>query len=1108
MATTFIFKQGIMAQHTSLLFQRLKPICVNVTKDCSAQHLNEAIEVLKCLQKSDINEIAMLEYVLFPFRITLQKRKLMKEEQELLCFRCLQIIFSKCDSSVIRDEIISWCLNTFSLYFASKNFNENDKIKEQLVNDDISEERKLELVKLIQSMFININSVTMTILYQDKYMPVLGHVLSIILYLIEMEKNRELQVAALKCLKTLSGFSFKDKHCIDSAGKCWASFLPGICMTFNRLFTLKVNIGQNMLASSLETFVYIISIVLNDDLNNDLLSTEMTIEHLFNSKLSNMTNDVILESTDTKKLGVARSQEWLQKTSSNVNFVFKNILPVIMCHRTVKVRMALLAFVEKLLLSCMKTLSSSIMDFLDVLLKHSCDESEDIKNEAKRILNLSMGRFQDAKINSVKSALNERLYGELLSLPRVMSSSNDDLKQAKLQMIKGYMEFYGESMEETLNTYPMLERFLISLIHILELETDNVNLVEEQTSVFRQAIDIGSETYDNRFYRKNFKFFRNITIYKLIKDIIYLLAKYGNPDLLIDYLIEQSSSSSLLRKQSFLILNEILLGLNNTDQDNINSIIELVLSTYLDDQLIKLPVTNKLIITQNNIIDTDELLITKQNRIDNDRYTRNAIPFEVLNSNIQLICILLEGISNCAQVLKTEFNNCMIQILYPVLEKVGSTNAAVSVTAVETLTNIVRFCDYKDITDLIFSNSDYLLNSITLQLRRLVYGAAAPAVLCVVLRFCNSSLIPIISEVIGDVFEALDEYQEDVASDMLVVLKHYNIAVDNCYNVCKQTGSEQQSRFKHTNIKKELTDVCNDEVSVESFLEEYSKIVLHAHGVIEEEDISDVNVDEELKGEEKDYMDTEEEVNKAKTPFHYQIVITALEKCVAFTAASHCDIRLKALEVVLHGVYALRDRENDLLPLIHKLWPPIICRLKDQEHVLVLKALDVVCSMVEYSGNFITKRMSIDFFPYALKFLEDNCEALTKDKCSFTQLCKTQKRLISFLGDIVPPLDLSTDLFCNISSAIIPYTNCNFHLSIQETAVSALTKFYSYRPNVIWLLCQFAYTSNDGDNDLISSHISFKPLNFAKHGNDGDNYGDNMLKLWSLTGSVYNSAVE
>lgn len=164
-----------------------------------------------------------------------------------------------------------------------------------------------------------------------------------------------------------------------------------------------------------------------------------------------------------------------------------------------------------------------------------------------------------------------------------------------------------------------------------------------------------------------------------------------------------------------------------------------------------------------------------------------VVPFEVLNSNIQLICLLLEGMAIHALVLRTNYNTCLMKTLYPILEKIGCVNAAVSHTASQVLMDISEFTNYESVGDLLLINSDYLINAITLQFRHLVYGTAAPCVLAVILKLCNSDIMSIICDTIEDVFQALDEYQEEVAEEMLNVLKYFAIAVDKWYNSATDT---------------------------------------------------------------------------------------------------------------------------------------------------------------------------------------------------------------------------------------------------------------------------------------------------------------------------------
>ena len=57
----------------------------------------------------------------------------------------------------------------------------------------------------------------------------------------------------------------------------------------------------------------------------------------------------------------------------------------------------------------------------------------------------------------------------------------------------------------------------------------------------------------------------------------------------------------------------------------------------------------------------------------------------------------------------------------------------------------------------------------------------------------------------------------------------------------------------------------------------------------------------------------------------------------------------------------------------------------------------------------------------------------------FTQLHKVQRKLITFLGDVVPTLDLLKDIFCNIATVCMLYLNCRLHQSVQEVNIRLYT---------------------------------------------------------------------
>nr|XP_047134781.1 TELO2-interacting protein 1 homolog isoform X2 [Hydra vulgaris] len=1000
------------------LFYALKPICVIVAKEPNVKNLTSARETFCSLNQNAISEPALLEYVMFPFNLSLNKK--LKEEEEILCFQCLTEIYCKCKQSIITEDILLWNLNTYSLFFL-KSSKEIDKV--HCLDYTTSEEQRHGITVMLRMLLSKVSLSLFNVFYQKERLPLIGHVVSVLLNLVEGEKNLTLQLVALECLQLLAGFNNQLSDFAETFGDTFASFFPGVATLFNRVLVSPFHQNHRLVEACLKTFSLMIKTVLHDSIcSND---SEMKITALLckTAKTENEFQSIEqLDEIDNNKkiLKIERNKKWLHKSANNMKVIFQNIFPVLMCHSHVSVRCALTSFLNILLLSCMDNLKESVPDFIVVLAKLSCDDYETVRTQSNLTLKMAQQHFQQKDRKDLQDILDEKWYSEILSLPRVISfASNDDLKCAKLQLIKGYLQFYGDGLKYLLCSYAYLDKFLCALIQILELDYTSINVVQERTAQMYMSIDASSNP-PTHFQIKNFKHYNNTVILRHIEDIIRLIAIHGDMYLLIDHLIEKYLNSMLYRIQAVLVINTIISSRETYEHNcDLNPLIELLISTYIQEDWWNLPINNLLYQNfKNEIIREDKNL---KNQV--------SISFETLHQNIQLISALLEGISTFAKVMKTDFN--LINVLYPVLEKVGSTNATISRTALQTLHDIVKHCGYSSISDLILKNSDYLINSITLRFRRFARNSAATSVLCVILKYSNSDIMSLVADATGDVFRILDFYQEEAAYEMLNVLMHLSQAVDKWFNGVIDEKEKETKKKKDDN----KFDIMNNSIPVEDFFTAYSEEYLHAHGFINECEIDSSNDCVNGDSNFDDTVDVQKEV-----PIHYRAVITSMEKCVYFIAARDLEIKLKALDVTLFGVLALRKRENDLLPLLHNLWPAIIKRLKDLDMVVVLKALDVVCTMVEHSGDFLRKRMTDEFLPFVVRFLDEHVYTFTQDQSKYIQVNKVLTKLVRFIGAIIPTLNPTKKIFCNLCSSLFLYLDYRLHLAVRESNRGAMVR--------------------------------------------------------------------
>jgi len=223
-----------------------------------------------------------------------------------------------------------------------------------------------------------------------------------------------------------------------------------------------------------------------------------------------------------------------------------------------------------------------------------------------------------------------------------MNSANEEMKIAKLEIFKGYIQFYGDLLNSILNSSVQMERLLTSLLQILELETTDIRLVEEHSINLNKALD--SSENNNRFYKKRFRHFTNTKIFEIIQDIIKYLTIYCDIDLLIDYLIENCRTSAILQKEAILLMNQITLNAADKLDYDAKALVEMLVALYLEDDLFNHPIRSSNQQQQQQKPSTNTI-DWNNSTTENNHFQLDTISLETINSNIQLICLLIEGIS-------------------------------------------------------------------------------------------------------------------------------------------------------------------------------------------------------------------------------------------------------------------------------------------------------------------------------------------------------------------------------------------------------------------------------------------------------------------------------
>eukprot|EP00112_Aurelia_sp_Birch-Aquarium-sp1_P010776 Seg2291.4 transcript_id=Seg2291.4/GoldUCD/mRNA.D3Y31 product="TELO2-interacting protein 1" protein_id=Seg2291.4/GoldUCD/D3Y31 len=356
------------------------------------------------------------------------------------------------------------------------------------------------------------------------------------------------------------------------------------------------------------------------------------------------------------------------------------------------------------------------------------------------------------------------------------------------------------------------------------------------------------------------------------------------------------------------------------------------------------------------------------------------------------------------------------------------------------------------------------------------------------LTYSNADILPLVTDVIQDVFNCLDMYQDEVAFSMMSVLKSLSFAVKTWFaDGQKDAQKEERPAQVH---EKEANHVSP--IKLRDFLSNYCKTKQDALGDFKEEELEE----EGSQGERIGDINESEESNvdeKTKIPGHFQAVLTALEKCQHFLPSKDLRLKLLVLDVIELGVQAVRQRQNDLLPAIHKIWPSLIERLRDSQQNITSRTLEVICIMISCSGDFMRQRVRKDVLRFATEFLEKQHKTSLKSgpMYRFCQSCKLQLKVIDLIGNMVPNLEFSGDDLGKSAVACSWYLDCRQPPLLQEAAVKALKQIMEVDWDYTWLILTSLYSATE----LKAPTRNFRDIELPQRTHTRNEYTDNVMRI-------------
>nr|XP_018904502.1 PREDICTED: TELO2-interacting protein 1 homolog [Bemisia tabaci] len=956
-----------MDSETKSAFLVLKPVCDKVALSPSKSTLGDLKATIGSVPISGL--LRLKDYVIFPLELHLHNHKNLSQETLISLVECLKAVLQRISLTELKNF-----LKLYSLLFSLISNPQNPELSK-----DVPEELKLSVVECVAELFIKSDPSVLVEFYSRPYYPKLSFGVYTCNQIVKNEKFHTLRVSALNCLMIMTGSLFDDEV-KKSCSNIVMLMLPGIVSLCQATAALNVTQNHQVTLMALRLWSHVVVLVMDDNLKVQK-SDDRSL-----CKLETSTKEKIKQIMDMQQ----RTEAWLADTSKNLAPVFENIVSV-RSHSHWKVRHELAVASDRVVSNCLRTMQQSLMFLIDALIVLAQDEIDAVSNAAKTALHKFSQKCEAENGKSLVENIEENFFHLVTKLPRIVNGTDENVQLSELTLLGGYLSLLGPArLPHMLNSSAHLEKLISALVHLMELDTAGAKIIEEDFIV-KDYDEYESWAKKSKSWRA-FRHFSNENLIKKLEDICCILSDCHGT-FIAHHLLDLYETNSLHRKEITLILN--LIAANELSKSKDVELMTAVLDAYLEPSLWNLP--------------TSKHEILEDSQADVHSVRLNNLSLAEIKSNVVQVCLMIEGIGDIALAVGGEiFSPCLLQCLYLLLERAGSPLEVFSEAGLYTLNNIVKACGLKDMTSLIDSYSDYLIHHVSLRLKNVTRYPQVLNVFIVIISKCTVHALSALQEIINNVLM----YSCDTFQDKnIVAFLHVFL-----------TFVSHAQKWMPPQEEEALTEKPSSPLESQSVLEtflEHHRLKLAAsnfNDAIEENS----SAPEEFSGaeatSESDYPENSEGADfhsesdgKKDIPETIKITISILRRSLNFLPHKNESLQLLVLQILDRGILVMQDWTDELLPVVHKIWAPLVERFSSPKPLIIHHSFKLLLTMAKITKDFIRKRTIDEVLPKLFAFLTKSAkDSHLRDVGSayrMTQQYKLQHILLDGLGQIIIDLD-------------------------------------------------------------------------------------------------------
>ncbi|KAH9866568.1 hypothetical protein J1614_008258 [Plenodomus biglobosus] len=687
-----------------------------------------------------------------------------------------------------------------------------------------------------------------------------------------------------------------------------ASFLPRIVSSLTTLLTPRSNIRPNfrIVERSLDVLSSILSRLLSDQNTKDLPE----------------------KAPSTPSGTVARSVSWLQATSSQIKIALASVFKL-REHDKSEVREALLRLCLCVIQDCRTSLADCTSMAVETMV--SLVGREDYEDKIEQRLKTLLA--EDVTLSGI---LRESLHGWIVSLPRLMQSKDDHRRRRMIQQVSVTLRLFDE--DPTNLDDRLAENLRDGVSSVLSDSKGLEELSDQSSSGVTDRTLMLSSTKTLEFSPLKLRFKGQDDMMAEFRLLIHELARSDAALKVAQGLAASIDAGPQERRLASFWLSVNLLKDVTTINPSIDDFMDLgtpnVREEVLDD------------------------LYSHSLSILNERDPDAKTPW-------QFFALALETVALQARRYRSEFRAELSEVLYAVLDHLGSSNHALREHAMACLNIVSEAAGYANAGDLVVENVDYIVNAVGLKLAIGDVSPQAPQVLLMMMRLCGPSLLPYLDDLVGSIFDALERYHgyPKLAELLFSVLKGMTEEGVKAPQLTLTMGDDKSShrhRIKTVTMAdvvaalKQLQETSQKRVNEESDQTQEP----FPQKPWKEEKPATTGLDESPEDDPKESSaPTTQDDPSPPAPRTYTILLKISSLTQHYLTTPSPSLRSSLLSLLRTTIPALARHENSFLPLIHTLWPVLLPRLEDPEAYIVANALDIVALMCEYAEEFMRVRI-------------------------------------------------------------------------------------------------------------------------------------------------------